>query len=136
MILQLERRRRSEEIDRSTQRQRIKLELRRMILQALHAAQDLSSEDCLSEIRARLLAIQSYCESLDKTFIMVEEGITCDRYDLGGSDQHPAVLFRGPSEDASVAICVTRRGSLLYRNDSPWTIYRNQGDVRPTEPTL
>lgn len=136
MILQLERRRRFEEIDRSTQRQRVKLELRRIIRQALQAAKDLSAEDCLSEIRARLLAIQSYCESLDKTFITVEERITCDRYDLGGSPQHPAILFRGSSEDASVAICVTHRGSLLHRSDSAWTIYRNRGDVCPVEPIL
>jgi hypothetical protein len=66
-------------------------------------------------------------------FIVCELRIACDQYDLGGSKHHQATLFRGPSEDASVAICVTEQGSLLHRNDSDWKIYCNAGDVNPTK---
>ena len=56
-----------------------------------------------------------------------------DEYELGGSHQQKATLFRGPSEDASVAICVTSQGSLLHRNGSLWQIYYNAGDINPTK---
>ncbi|KYC39853.1 hypothetical protein WA1_28195 [Scytonema hofmannii PCC 7110] len=111
------------------QREQIKQEMRRRIQQALECAKDLSVENCQDEIRSRLFAIQKYCKSVGKTFIVFEERITCDQFGLGGSHEDPAILFRGPNENASVAICVTDRGSLLYRNDSPWQIYRNFGDV-------
>ncbi|MUG93134.1 PAS domain-containing protein [Scytonema sp. UIC 10036] len=108
------------------QREHIKQEMRRRIQQALEFAKDLSAEDCRNEIRSRLFAIQKYCKSVGKTFIVLEERITCDQFELGGSREEPATLFRGPNENASVAICVTDRGSLLYRNDSPWQIYKQR----------
>lgn len=104
--------------------------LRHKIQAALWAAQDLPVEACLSEIRSHLLAIQKYCDRKQKKFIFVEETIACNQFDLGGSNRNTATLFRGPSQDASVAICVTRRGSLLHRNDSPWIAYKNAGDVK------
>ncbi|MEL6384465.1 MAG: hypothetical protein AAFQ89_18815 [Cyanobacteria bacterium J06626_18] len=61
----------------------------------------------------------------------MQESITCDEYDLGGSFKDKAILFRGPSEDASVAICLTDKGSLLHRNGSLWRLYGNAGDVNP-----
>jgi hypothetical protein len=64
---------------------------------------------------------------------VIEEKITCDQYELGGRRQDSAILFRGPNKEATVAICVTAKGSLLHRNDYPWTIYRNAGDVDPQE---
>lgn len=100
---------------------------------ALQSAQDLSPNHCLKEIRNRLLAIKKYCATVDKTFIVVEETITCDQYSLGGCHENAATLFRGPSEDASVAICVTKKGSLLYRNGGLWKIYRYAGDINPVE---
>ncbi|MCL6433564.1 MAG: hypothetical protein K6T90_04990 [Leptolyngbyaceae cyanobacterium HOT.MB2.61] len=114
-------------------RSQIKQELRQKIYTALQSAKNLPPEDCLKEIETRLLAIQSDCRALKKTFIVVEEKITCDQYELGGSNQDTAILFRGPAEDASVAICVTAKGSLLHRNGYPWTVYRNAGDVDPIE---
>lgn len=115
--------------DAEARRAKIKQELRQRIQALLQFAKDLPPEECLREIKARLLAIQQYCLTVEKTFVVVEEQITCDQHELGGSDQHQATLFRGPSEDASVAICVTQRGSLLHRNGYSWTIYRDAGDV-------
>jgi uncharacterized protein YigA (DUF484 family) len=112
-------------------RSQIKQELRQKIQTALQTARLLSPSDRLQAIRERLLAIQTYCKPLKKTFIVVEEKITCDQYELGGYQQDAAILFRGPNEDASVAICVTSKGSLLHRNSSPWKIYKNAGDVNP-----
>jgi hypothetical protein len=112
-------------------REQIKQELRRRIDEALQAAKDLKPDECISLIRERLKAIQRYCETVDKVFIMIEENITCDRYDLGGSSENTATLFRGPREDASVAICITHKGSLLHRNSSPWRTYKQAGDVNP-----
>ncbi|MBD2778856.1 hypothetical protein [Iningainema tapete] len=120
------------QLDRPIERrEQIKLELRRRIQQALEFAKNLSPKDCQDEIRDRLCAIQDYCKTVEKTFIVFDLRITCDQFDLGGSYQETATLFRGPNEDASVAICVTDKGSLLHRNDSPWRIYRNCGDVNP-----
>lgn len=96
---------------------------------ALEFAKTLPPQDCVAEIRISLAAIQAYCETIRKIFIVVEERITCDQHDLGGSKQHHATLFRGPCKDASVAICVTDRGSLLYRNSSEWQIYRRADDL-------
>lgn len=119
-----------------SQQEQIKQEIKRRIHEALQIAKDLSPDDCSSEIRNRLLAVQLYCKSVGKTFIFVEEPITCDQYELGGYHKDSAILFRGPSEDASVAICVTDKGSLLHRNSSPWRIYKNIGDVRLMEHLL
>ncbi|NJP12034.1 MAG: hypothetical protein HC866_23285 [Leptolyngbyaceae cyanobacterium RU_5_1] len=107
--------------------------MRQRIQTALQYAKELPADDCLEEIKDRLLAIQSYCKTVGKTFIVVEEEITCDQYELGGCNQDVAILFRGPNEDASVAICVTAQGSLLHRNGYPWKVYRNAGDVDPVE---
>lgn len=96
---------------------------------ALQFAKNLPPQDCVAEIRISLAAIQAYCETIRKIFVVVEERITCDQHDLGGSSHHQATLFRGPCKDASVAICITDRGSLLYRNGSEWQIYRNAGDL-------
>lgn len=112
---------------RDRQRSQIKQELRQRIEAALEAAKVLPPGDCLQEIRDNLLAIQCYCKTVEKTFIVVEENITCNQHGLGGSDRNTATLFRGPSEDASVAICVTDRGSLLHRSSCDWRIYRNAG---------
>jgi len=115
------------------QRTQTKQALRQQIQEALQTAQNLPADACLCKIKDRLLAIQKYCETVHKTFIVVEETITCDQYDLGGDHGDAATLFRGPSEDASVAICVTQRGSLLYRNGCSWQIYKNVGDIHPVE---
>lgn len=114
---------------RQNARSQFKQILRRKIQLALWAAQNLPAEICLSEIRSQLIAIQSDCDRHQKKFIFREEIITCNQYELGGSDRHIATLFRGPSEDASVAICVTQKGSLLHRNSCPWIAYKNVGDV-------
>jgi hypothetical protein len=113
----------------SNPRSQVKQDLRQKIQLALQSAKDLPPQQCLREIRNRLLAIQAYCRTINKTFIVVEERITCNQYGLGGQQYNGAILFRGPSEDASVAICVTDNGSLLHRNSSPWKIYRNTGDI-------
>lgn len=115
------------------QRSRIRQELQQKIQTALQIAKELPPHACLEEIEKSLLAIQRYCKTLQKTFIVVEEEITCDQYELGGSKQDTATLFRGPKQEATVAICVTAKGSLLHRNGYPWTIYRNVGDVDPLE---
>lgn len=117
----------------ASQRSQIKQELRQKIYSALQTATGLPSELCRQEINRQLLAIQAYCSTIGKKFVFVEEPITCAQYSLGGHNQDPAMLFRGPNEDASVAICVTHQGSLLYRNDRPWQIYKNAGDVAPIE---
>lgn len=80
-----------------------------------------------------LLEIQSYCKAIQKTFIVVEEKITCNQYELGGSKQDSATLFRSPSQEVNVTICVTTKGSLLHQNAYPWVVYRNVGDVDPLE---
>jgi hypothetical protein len=109
----------------------IKQELRQQITTTLQYAKQLPPDACLDEVRTRLLAIQAYCETRQKTFIVVEQSIACDEYQLGGNHHDQAVLFRGPNEDASVAICVTAKGSLLHRNGHLWQIYRHVGDVNP-----
>lgn len=114
-------------------REKIKQEIRRRIGETLQLSECLSANDCLHEVRKGLLATQEYCESVGKGFLFFEEFITCDQYDLGGTSEDRAILFRGPSEDASVAICVTLKGSLAHRNDSPWRIYKNVGDISPNK---
>ncbi|WP_416673292.1 hypothetical protein [Egbenema bharatensis] len=107
----------------------IRKEIGRRIYELLKTARDLPPQDCLNEVRNTLSEIQKTCLSIDKSFIFVEKRITCANYQLGGSSEDPAILFRGPREDASVAICVTDKGSLLHRNGSPWIVYRDAGDV-------
>ncbi|MEM8805978.1 MAG: hypothetical protein AAGF01_08120 [Cyanobacteria bacterium P01_G01_bin.38] len=109
----------------------VKQKLRRLLQEMLITVTQLPAVKRREKIRERLEAIQDYCASVEKTFIVFELRITCDQYDLGGSKQHTATLFRGPNEDASVAICITDRGSLLHRNDSAWQIYCDAGDVNP-----
>jgi hypothetical protein len=109
----------------------IKQILRESIHEALRMAKALDADACLTEIRDQLCAIQAYAKLAGKTFIFVEESITCDRYELGGRGEDTATLFRGPSDNASVAICVTQNGSLLYRNGCAWSIYKNAGDIDP-----
>lgn len=111
------------------QKEQLKQELRHRIQETLQSASMVSGEVGLEVIRKRLLNIQRYCQSIGKGFIFVEQEITCDQYRLQGSEQDAAILFRGPKEDASVAICLTRKGSLLYRNSCPWIIYRDAGDI-------
>ena len=111
----------------------IKQELRRRLQEALHLAKHLPPTHCRNEIRERLTAIQIYCKAVEKTFIFVEQRITCNQYDLGGNHQARATLFRGPNEDASVAICITDQGSLLHRNGCPWEVYRDAGDINPEQ---
>jgi hypothetical protein len=112
--------------------EQIKQELRQKIAAILQVAKQLPPKDCCDWVRTELLNLQKHCQMIGKVFIVVEEKITCNRYELGGSHEHAATLFRGPDENASVAICVTMCGSLVYRNSSPWIIYRNEGDINPT----
>lgn len=121
---------RTNQQNQSDQRASIQQELRQRIHEALQAAQLLPPADRLNEIRQRLLEVQAFCDSVQKTFIFVEQSIACAQYSLGGN-QEIATLFRGPNEDASVAICVSDRGSLLHRNSGPWQVYCNEGDVNP-----
>lgn len=111
----------------------IKTEIRQQILDMLLVAQAQFSDEAVQTIRERLAAIQLFCQSVGKTFIVVEEAIACNQFDLGGHSWHTATLFRGPKPDASVAICMTQNGSLLYRNSSPWSIYRDAGDIDPNQ---
>lgn len=113
-------------------RSQVKQELRQQIHTTLQSAKDLPPQECLRKIEAGLLDIQAYCQRIAKTFIVVEQRITCDEYELGGDKHHTATLFRGPNDDASVAICVTDQGSLLHRNSCVWQVYRNAGDIRVT----
>uniref|UniRef100_A0A832H0S9 Uncharacterized protein n=1 Tax=Oscillatoriales cyanobacterium SpSt-402 TaxID=2282168 RepID=A0A832H0S9_9CYAN len=113
----------------SDQRSQVKLELRQRIQAALDSAKHLPPQECLREIETRLLAIQADCKTIAKTFIVIKQRITCNQFGLGGSNQDAATLFRGPNNDASVAICVTDRGSLLHRSSRPWQVYRNAGDI-------
>ena len=108
----------------------VKQELRRRISNMLTIAQVLPPAQARRHIREQLIMMRGYCNSVNKTFIFTEQLITCEQFDLGGSADM-ATLFRGPNEDASVAICITAKGSLLYRNNSPWQVYRNAGDVAP-----
>lgn len=117
-------------------RSQFKQALRRKIQTALWTAQDLPAEACLCEVRSQLIAIQNYCDRQQKKFIFIEEIITCNQHELGGSDRQIATLFRGPSADASVAICITEAGSLLYRNSCPWIVYRNAGDIKSAPPMV
>jgi hypothetical protein len=112
-------------------REQIKQTLRQQIGAALQSAANLSPADRLQDVKTRLAAIQADCQAIAHTFIVVEVHITCDQYGLNGCRQDTATLFRGPSEDASVAICVTAQGSLLHRNGKDWIVYRNVGDVYP-----
>ncbi len=111
----------------------IKQTLRDQIQNTLQIAKQLPPELCLQVVKERLLSIQRYCGSVGKTFIVVEEAIACHQYELRGARDDRATLFRGPDEQASVAICVTQKGSLLHRNDSVWAVYRNAGDVLLTQ---
>ncbi|MEM6521807.1 MAG: hypothetical protein AAF892_13385 [Cyanobacteria bacterium P01_D01_bin.71] len=109
----------------------IKQELRRRISETLAITRFLPPVAARDEIRQQLAQIQRYCASVDKAFIFVEQRISCQQFDLGGQDDAAATLFRGPNEDASVAICITDQGSLLHRSDSPWRVYRDNGDIAP-----
>lgn len=110
----------------------IKQMLRRLLQETLHAAPEKPIAERQQFVRERLSYIQKLCSNFDKTFIVCELRVTCDQYDLGGSHQHTATLFRGPSEEASVAICITEQGSVLHRNDSSWKVYDDAGDVSPS----
>lgn len=124
--------------DTASQRQRslTRQELQQKIQAALQVAKNLPPDACLKEIENRLLAIQAYCKTVKKTFIVVEEKITCDQYELGVCKQDTAILFREPIQESIVAICVTAKGSLLHCHDYPWMVYRNVGDVDPIEHLL
>jgi hypothetical protein len=112
-------------------REQIKQTIRQQIGAALQSAANLPSADRLQDIKTRLAAIQTDCQAIAHTFIVVEIHITCDQYGLNGRVQDTATLFRGPSEDASVAICVTAQGSLLHRNGGTWMVYCDAGDIHP-----
>lgn len=114
----------------------VKQTLRRLLQETITVAQKLPVAKRRQFIRQGLENIQDYCETHGKTFIVCELIITCNQYGLGGCQHHSATLFRGPNEDASVAICITEQGSLLHRNDSAWTVYCDAGDVQPVQPVL
>lgn len=107
-----------------------------LIVRVALVAQQKPRSERYQTVRQRLNKIQDYCTSVGKKFIVCELQITCDQYDLGGNRQINATLFRGPNEDASVAICMTEQGSLLHRNDSPWKDYCDAGDINPVKPDL
>ncbi len=109
----------------------IKQELRRRLNQALYSAKPLPPVQCRDEIRSRLTDIRKFCKANDKTFIFVEQRITFNQFGLGGNRRERATIFRGHNDEASVDICVTDRGSLLHRNECPWEIYKDAGDVNP-----
>lgn len=109
----------------------IKQTLRWLLQETLNETLEKPIAERQQFVRERLNYIQALCKSINKTFIVCEIGVTCDQYELGGSSQHTATLFRGPSEEASVAICITERGSVLHRNDSSWKVYDDAGDVSP-----
>jgi len=110
----------------------IKQDLRRLLQRTLLVAQEKPPIARRRFIRESLDYIKTYCEKAGKTFIFCEHAIACNQYDIGGSQHDRATLFRGPNEDASVAICVTEKGTLLHRNDSGWRVYCDAGDVAPT----
>ncbi|MBT9315892.1 hypothetical protein [Leptothoe spongobia] len=114
----------------------VKQTIRRLLQETLTIAQKLPVARRQQYIRRSLENIQDYCATYEKNFIVREITINCNQYELGGSQYHFATLFRGPNEDASVAICITEQGSLLHRNDSPWKVYCNAGDVNPVQPAL
>ena len=114
----------------------VKQTLRRLLKETLTTAQTLPVAKRRQAVHRGLHAIQDYCASVGKTFIVCELKITCAQYELGGCWQQSATLFRGPNEDASVAICVTEQGSLLHRNGSPWKIYCDAGDINPVQPPV
>ena len=113
-------------------RAHIKQEIRNRIQNVLETAKYLPPEACTQLVRDQLFEIQSYCQQVGKNFIFVEEEIICNQYDLNGACDDVATLFRGPDERASVAICVTQKGSLLHRNDCEWKVYRDAGDIFST----
>ena len=124
----------SKEIKRDFQiKADIKQNIRRLLQETLIIAQEREISERRQFVRESLDYVQTYCKQADKTFIVCEEAITCEQFDLGGSTDDQATLFRGPSEAASVAICVTEKGSLLHRNDSEWRIYCDAGDVNPKQ---
>lgn len=114
----------------------VKQTIRRLLQETLAVAQMLPVVKRREFIRQSLDNIRDYCATYEKTFIVCELTITCNQYDLGGCQHQRATLFRGPNENASVAICVAEQGSLLHRNDSPWTVYCDAGDVKPLQPVL
>ncbi|MEM6255940.1 MAG: hypothetical protein AAF821_23765 [Cyanobacteria bacterium P01_D01_bin.156] len=114
----------------------VKQTIRRLLQETLVIAQKLPISKRREFVRKSLDNIRDYCATFEKTFIACELEITCNQYELGGCQHHSATLFRGPNEDASVAICITEQGSLLHRNDSLWTVYCNAGDVNPIKPIL
>ena len=121
---------------RRTLRTDIKQDIRRLLQKTLIVAQERDISERRQFVQESLDYVQTYCKQAEKTFIVCEQPITCDQFELGGSIQDKATLFRGPSEDASVAICVTERGSLLHRNDSEWQIYCDAGDIKPEQELL
>ena len=114
----------------------VKQTIRRLLQETLAIAQKLPVAKRRHYIQQSLENIQDYCATFEKSFIVREIMISCDQYELGGCEHHYATLFRGPNEDASVAICITEQGSLLHRNESPWIVYCNAGDVNPVKPAL
>jgi hypothetical protein len=116
-------------IHQENPRSQIRKEIGKQIYELLQSAKQLPTQECLNEVRNKLLEIQKDCQKVEKSFIFVEKRITCANYQLDGYSEDQATLFRGPREDASVAICITDKGSVLHRNGSPWTVYRDAGDV-------
>ncbi|MEL7520615.1 MAG: hypothetical protein AAF050_01325 [Cyanobacteria bacterium J06649_5] len=111
--------------------QNVKQELRRLIKETLLITYQKPVVERRRTVRQQLVKIQTYCKDQEKTFIFRELTIRCDQYGVGGNSQDMATLFRGPSEKASVAICVTQKGSILHRNDGCWRVWDNAGDVAP-----
>ena len=111
--------------------QNVKQELRRLIKETLLITYQKPVVERRRTVRQQLVKIQTYCKDQEKTFIFRELTIRCEQYGVGCNSQDMATLFRGPSEKASVAICVTQKGSILHRNDGCWRVWDNAGDVAP-----
>lgn len=110
-------------------REQIKRNIRQRIQIALRTARTLPPEGRARTIRVHLRALQSYCKSVDKSFMFAEEAIACSHYGLGGLPEASATLFHSADPQSAIAICVTQQGSLLYRSGSSWAIYRHEGDI-------
>ncbi|MFM7427335.1 MAG: hypothetical protein ACKO7W_20435 [Elainella sp.] len=111
------------------EQEQIRQEQKRRIHAVLQTAVGLPLPTCRDYIRTELLALKAFCRRWGRLFIVIEEQITCAQHDLGGKEEQAATLFRGPDQNASVAICITAQGSLAYRNGTLWCIHRNGGDI-------
>ncbi len=120
-------------IKRNISQKDINHKLRQLLQETLMLARETPAAKRDRFVRNSLKYIQIYCQRVSQPFAFHELEIACNQYGLGGSLHHSATLFHGPNEEVSVAICVTKKGSLLHRNDGPWQVYYSAGDVSPAQ---